>query len=64
MKFLLDENVPISIKKIINQLGYEAITLKDENQLGFKNGKVAQLALDRRAIVITLDSDFLRLYQS
>jgi len=37
----LDENVPFSIKKIIKDLGYEALTLKDENQLGIKNGEVA-----------------------
>jgi len=55
----LDENVPLSIKKIINNLGYEAITLKDENQLGIKNGEVAELSIKKNAIIITLDSDFL-----
>ena len=59
MKFLLDENVPISIKKIINNLGHEAITLKDEKQLGIKNGEVAELSIKKNAIIITLDSDFL-----
>ncbi|MHA1491330.1 MAG: DUF5615 family PIN-like protein [Promethearchaeota archaeon] len=43
MKFLLEENVPISIKQIIRDIGYESITLKDENQLGIKNGEVAEL---------------------
>ena len=61
MKFLLDENVPLSIKKIINNLGYEAITLKEENQLGIKNGEVAELSIIKNAIIITLDSDFLLL---
>lgn len=59
MKFLLDENVPLSIKKTINSLGYEAITLKEENQLGIKNGEVAELSIRKDAIIITLDSDFL-----
>ena len=58
---MLDENVPISIKKIILNLGYEATTLKDENQLGIKNGKVAELTINKNAIIITLDSDFLSL---
>ena len=57
----MDENVPISIKKLIKELGYEAKTLKDENQLGIKNGDVAELAIKREAIIITLDSDFLTL---
>ena len=61
MKFLLDENVPLSIKDIINNLGYEVITLRDEDQLGIKNGEVAELSIKRNAIIITLDSDFLLL---
>ena len=59
MKFLLDENVPLSIKEIINNLGYEIITLKDEYKLGIKNGEVAELSIKKNAIIITLDSDFL-----
>ncbi|MFX1345142.1 MAG: DUF5615 family PIN-like protein [Promethearchaeota archaeon] len=59
MRFLLDENVPLSIKGIINNLGHEAYTLKDENQLGIKNSEVAELSIKKNAIIITLDSDFL-----
>ena len=61
MKFLLDENMPISIKKIIRDLSYEVFTLHDFNMLGIQNGEVAKLALKENAIVITLDSDFLQL---
>ena len=61
MKFLLDENVPISIKKVIQDKGFEAFTLHDFNMLGIQNGKVAELALNNNAIILTLDSDFLNL---
>ena len=61
MKFLLDENVPVSIKKVINTLGYEAFTLHDFDMLGIQNGELANLALNENLIIITLDSDFLRL---
>ena len=57
----MDENVPNSLKTIIKDIGFDAITLKDENQLGIKNGEVAKLALTKNAILITLDSDFLSL---
>jgi predicted nuclease of predicted toxin-antitoxin system len=50
LKFLLDENVPISIKDIINDLGHKAITLRDENQLGIVNGEVAKLSLKKNYI--------------
>ena len=61
MKFLLDENVPISIKNVIKDLGHEGFSLHDFNRLGIKNGEVANLALREDAVVITLDSDFLQL---
>lgn len=61
MKFLLDENVPISIKKIIQDNGFEAASLHDFNKLGIQNGNVAELALSNNAIILTLDSDFLNL---
>ncbi|MBA7512609.1 hypothetical protein ES705_04617 [subsurface metagenome] len=64
MNFLLDENVPVSIKKVIQELGYEAFTLHDFNMLGVQNGEVAELALKENAIIITLDSDFLQLKKS
>jgi len=44
---------------MIKDLGYGAITLHDEKKLGIKNGEVAELALKKDAIIVTLDSDFL-----
>jgi len=48
LKVLLDENVPISIKMELNNLGYEALSLHDFNKLGIKNGEVAELALKEK----------------
>ncbi len=59
MKFLLDENVPQSIKKIVTNLGHNVIILKDFNKLGAINGDVAELAIKENAIIITFDTDFL-----
>ena len=59
MKFLLDENVPKSIKKLIIELGFSVITLKELNKLGITNGEVAETAINENSIIITLDSDFL-----
>ncbi len=64
MNFLLDENVPISIKAVIHDLGFNVFTLHDFNMLGIQNGEVAKLALKEKAIIITLDSDFLQLNKS
>ena len=64
MKFLLDENMPISIKEVIRDLGFDVFTLHDFNKLGIQNGEVAELALKEKAIIITLDADFLQLNKS
>ena len=64
MKFLLDENVPISIKDVIHDLGFDVFSLHDFDMLGIQNGEVAKLALEEKAIIITLDSDFLQLNKS
>jgi len=44
LKFLLDENVPVSIKDVIHDLGFNVYTLHDFNMLGIQNGEVAKLA--------------------
>ena len=64
MIFLLDENVPISIKDVIHELGFDVFTLHDFDILGIRNGELAKLALKKKAIIITLDSDFLQLNKS
>ena len=64
MNFLLDENVPLSVKDVIHNLGFSVFTLHDFNMLGIQNGEVASLALKEEAIIITLDSDFLQLNKS
>jgi len=51
LNFLLDENVPISIKDLIHELGFDVFTLHDFNMLGVKNGEVAKLALKEKAII-------------
>ena len=61
MNFLLDENVPLTIKNLIKEIGFNVTTLHDEKKLGIKNGEVADLALKKNAIIITLDSDFLKM---
>jgi len=54
----------LSIKNVIHNLGFDVLTLHDFNKLGIQNGEVAKLALKEKAIIITLDSDFLQLNKS
>jgi hypothetical protein len=45
LKFLLDENVLISIKDVIRDLGFDTFTIHDFNMFGIQNGEVAKLAV-------------------
>jgi len=54
LKFLLDENIP---KSIMNFLKSEGISVEYVLK-GAKNNKVAQTAKEKKAVLITRDSDF------
>ncbi|KKM04231.1 hypothetical protein LCGC14_1766320 [marine sediment metagenome] len=56
--------MPISIKEVIHDLGFDVFTLHDFNMLGILNGELAKITLKEKAIIITLDSDFLQLNKS
>jgi len=45
LKFLLGENVSVSNKDVIHDLGFDIFTLHDFDMLGIQNGEVAKLAL-------------------
>ena len=59
--FLLDESAPTSILKILKKRGFEVVRLVNTGLLGLKNSEVAELAIRENKVIITLDSDFLRL---
>ena len=59
--FLLDESAPTSILKILKKRAFEVVRLVNIGLLGLKNSEVAELAIRENKVVITLDSDFLRL---
>lgn len=61
MNFLLDENVPGSLKKILREEGHNVSTLKDLELLQLVNGELAKFALDRNNVLITFDADFTQL---
>ena len=61
MKFLLDENVPRTIKRLLQEKNHEAITLEELKKRSISNGEVAKLSLEKDAIIITFDADFLQL---
>jgi predicted nuclease of predicted toxin-antitoxin system len=58
MKFKIDENLPIEVAEILNQKGYEAKTVIDQNLSGEDDPEIASVFQTEERVLITLDIDF------
>jgi hypothetical protein len=54
-KFLLDENIPKSVKKLLESKGFTAENVPK----GIADSNAADLAKERKAAILSRDSDFL-----
>ena len=57
MKFLLDENIGKSVANFLTQFGHTIFSVKKINP-GLADLKVLELAVEKNAILITLDKDY------
>lgn len=59
MKFKLDENVPFSLKKLIEAIGNHRVdSVFHEKITGIDDHALLKLCLSEQRILVTLDSDF------
>jgi len=61
-RFLLDENVPSSIIELLRKKRFEVRSVIQAFGAGSSNGRIAEEASRSGEIIITLDSDFLKLH--
>lgn len=61
IKFLIDECVLNKTKRIIEELGFSVILLKELAKTSASNGEVLSLAKKYKAVLITNDLDFANL---
>lgn len=57
IRILLDENVPIDLKKILSKAGYSVEHVINKCK-GYKDEQVMEYALRNKQIIISQDSDF------
>lgn len=58
MKFKLDENLPVEAAVLLNEAGYDAHTVNQEELCGKPDSRISEVCrLEHRAL-ITLDTDF------
>jgi len=58
MRFKLDECIHISIKKILNDKGFETDTIYEENKSGISDSETIKLCKKEKRMLITVDKGF------
>ncbi|MDB4265422.1 DUF5615 family PIN-like protein [bacterium] len=58
MNFLFDENFPKSARAYIESLGHTILDFLEEGDRGASDEVVMSMAIDRSAVVLTMDRDF------
>ena len=61
IKILLDENVPVSIKQELIEMGYQDVITIGDVCKGISDEEVIELAKQQGRLLITQDSDFKKL---
>jgi predicted nuclease of predicted toxin-antitoxin system len=55
LKFLLDENIPKSVRRLLESKGLSV----EYTTKGIVNGKLASVAKEKEAVLVSRDSDFI-----
>ncbi|HLC37048.1 MAG TPA: DUF5615 family PIN-like protein [archaeon] len=63
MKFLADENIPVSITSELRRKGFNVKSLKELKLFGIPDRRVLEIAKKMDRVIITYDKDFLNLFR-
>jgi predicted nuclease of predicted toxin-antitoxin system len=58
MKLKIDENLPTKSVKLLEDYGYEAMSVFDQNLSGASDTRIAEVCQKENRALITLDADF------
>ena len=58
MRFKLDENLPVQLKRLFTESGHDAVTILDQGMGGATDSDVASVCLAENRILVTQDMDF------
>jgi predicted nuclease of predicted toxin-antitoxin system len=61
MNFLLNENIPPSLTKLLNQIGWKSQHVRDVNLTGKPDIDIVEYAIQNKMIIITHDLDYGRI---
>ena len=58
MRFKLDENLPLQLKRLFTESGHDAVTVLDQGIGGATDSEVASVCLAEERVLVTQDLDF------
>ena len=58
MNFKLDENLPDSLRDLLNDAGHDAVTVADQGIEGSADGVIASICRKEARAIMTMDLDF------
>ncbi|MCR4407815.1 MAG: DUF5615 family PIN-like protein [Anaerolineae bacterium] len=58
MEFKVDENLPVEVAALLRQVGYDVVTVFDQNLEGSSDPEIASVCQEEGRALITLDIDF------
>ncbi|MBN2258243.1 MAG: DUF5615 family PIN-like protein [Anaerolineaceae bacterium] len=58
MKFKIDENLPVEIAAFLQEAGYDAITVLDQELGGSADPRIVSVCRNEDRALVTLDMDF------
>ncbi|MCL6540234.1 MAG: DUF5615 family PIN-like protein [Roseiflexus sp.] len=58
MMFKIDENLPVEAANVLQQAGYDAMTVFDQHLEGSFDADIASVCQKEGRVLITLDTDF------
>ena len=58
MRFKLDENLPLQLKRLFTESGHDAATVLDEGMGGATDAEVTRVCTAEERVLVTQDLDF------
>lgn len=59
----LDESIPVAISEGLKRRGIKALSSRDAGNLGSSDQKQLEFAIREKAVLVTNDADFLRMFK-
>ncbi len=58
MKFKIDENLPVEVANLLEENGYDAVTVLQQKLAGESDANIAGVCQREKRALVTLDADF------